>query len=133
MKKQRLKVLLSGLLALALLGASAMRAESTHRTDDEVEPRAALAAVNEYLSAVEAKSCPRLMAITSWLHSEEACHSELEEFARHHASFVKVERLVKDGRNAGAWLATTRLSKDGREREILLRIENRGQGWQVQS
>lgn len=133
MKKKRLAVLASGLIGLGLLGASATRAEPTSRRDDEGEPRAALAAVNEYLSAVEAKSCPRLMAITSWLHSEEACESELGEFARHHARFVKVAQLVQDGRNAKAWLATTRLSKDGREREVLLRIENRGRGWQIQS
>jgi len=133
MKKTRLAVQLSGLLVLGLLGASATRAESTRRTDGEAEPRAALAAVNEYLAAVEAKSCPRLMVITSWLHSEEACENELGEFARHHARFGKVAKLAKDGRGTGAWLATARLSKDGREREILLRIENRGRGWQIQS
>ena len=133
MKPKGLGVLLSGLLALGLLGAWATHAESTPRIDDEAEPLAALAAVNEYLSAVRAKSCPRLIAVTSWLHSTEACENELEEFEHHHATFVNVVRLAKDGRNASAWLATTRMVKDGREREMLLRIENRGQGWKIQS
>jgi hypothetical protein len=133
MKKRRLAVLLSGLVALGFSGALPTHAETTRRNDDEAEPLAALAAVNEYLSAVEAKSCPRLMAISSWLHSEEACENELGEFAHHHARFVKVARLVKDGRDTGAWLATMRLSKDGHERDILLRIENRGRGWKIQS
>jgi hypothetical protein len=133
MKAKAFTVLLLGVLALGLLAASATRAQPTPLVDNETQPLAALAAVNEYLAAVEAKSCPRLMAITSWLHSDEACENELGEFARHHASFVNVVRLVRDGRNAGAWLAATRLIKDGRDREILLRIENRGQGWKIQS
>lgn len=107
------------------------RAEKPVLRDDESEPRTALIVLDEYFSAIEAKACPRLIAVASRIESEAECRAELEEFERHGASFVKVVRLVRDGRRARAWLATTRFVKDGRERDVVLRIENRESGWKV--
>lgn len=124
-------VFLLGTVALAAAGFLSQRAAMTAESVDEREPRAALAALEEYFSAIEGRACARLMAVSARISSEAQCQAELAEFARHRARFVKVVRLVRDGRNEKAWLATTEVSTDGRPREILLRVEHGGDRFRV--
>lgn len=128
----------AGLLAFLLFETLALPATARSTSaatlaavEAEAEPRAAWLALHAYFAAIEDKACARVLAVTTPERNDEQCRADLAEFERHHFSLSRVVRLTKDGRNAHAWIATTKVVLDGRERDVLFRVESHGSGFKV--
>jgi hypothetical protein len=113
----------------ALLGAQSVEPAAAEQTE-EGQVRAVL---GEYLAAIRARSCPRLIAVSARISNQEQCENELHEFSERRAELTGISKLVRDGRSGHDWLATATLNTDGRARNIVLRVMAERRGWRVRA
>jgi len=124
------------LVALTVAG-TACRSESAPAPsasaprDDRADAAAAEAALREYFAAASAKACDRMTAVAAKAMTPDECAQSLEEIERHDTRFIDVTKWARDGRDPSAMLASTRVTMDGRERVLVLRVERQDGRWKV--
>jgi len=118
-------------IALRAAGRGSAKAapRATEGPDEDVG--GADRALRGYFAAIDARACDRLAAVSAKDTTPEACAATLGEFAQHGTRLVDVTRWARDGRDPSAMLASTRVTMDGRERLLVLRVERAGATWRV--
>ena len=79
---------------------------------------------------INAKDCATLMKLVASYPAGD-CKEDVEEWVEHGTQLIAVESIVRDGRDQGAMLVTTKMNVSGKPRPMIVRIARRGADWKV--
>lgn len=119
----------------AILIAATLAACQPSRDPSATPAGQPLDGVKAFFAAIDAGSCPQLVAASSGALAHEidarGCEHTLAEYQHHRLHLVAVHGADPDGRDPHAFLAHVTISRDGKDEDIVVRVEASGGAWRM--